>query len=594
MEGTMIMTAGGRSQLLADLRQLIAKTGFDGWIVGREDMYQGEEVPAGEERLAYLSGFTGSAGFAVVLAEMAGLFSDGRYNLQMEIQASKDDWQVNTISDTGFEDWMRAAQLPHGFLIGIDGRLVTVSGFDRLERSIVGAGGKLVSHPENLLDALWPDRPAQPPSAIWQMPQKFAGKTVAEKLDDLEKKLHDKGCDAVLITRADSLNWLLNLRGADLPCTPITLCFALFHRQTGLHVFSDAAGLPQVLDDAVSVTSLASLPALLKTIGGGRLMIETASLPKLMFEQILTSAVKTVEDTCLIAIAKVRKNTAELAGFRTAHLRDGIAMVKFLCWLDQEIQMPGAGFCESEIARKLQAFRQEQDGFIAPSFNTIAGSGPNGAIVHYQAIAGEDRQLLANDVLLLDSGAHYNDGTTDITRTITTGIPPDGVVKAFTHVLRAHIRLAQAKFPEGTTGQQLDAIARAPLWAVEMDFAHGTGHGVGHVLSVHEGPVSISKRGTTPLEAGMVLSNEPGYYQSGNWGIRIENLVVVTPVNGSDFLQFETITICPFDQRLIDKTLLNADEISWINSYHQTVSELLSPHLSGSTNAWLEAACRPL
>ncbi len=512
----------------------------------------------------------------------------------MEAQTGKDDWQCNTTPDETFEGWLKAAQLPDGFKIGIDGRLVTVLGFNRLEQTIFAAGGKLVSHSVNLLDLLWPDRPLLSPSPIWRIPEKSAGKTVGEKLDELCKQLQNNDCEAILISRPDSVNWLVNMRGRDLPCTPIKLCFALFHRKSGLHIFDDEVQLRSVLDSNVKAAPLANLPALLETIGGGGLMIEEASLPKIMYEQISTSAVKIVKTTCPITTAKACKNEAELDGFRAAHRRDGVAMVQFLCWLDQEIQVPGAAFFESEIAAKLQEFRQQQIGFLTPSFNTIAGSGPNGAIVHYRATAGKDRQLKANDILLLDSGAHYECGTTDITRTIITGTPPEGTITAFTHVLRAHIRLAQAKFPKGTTGQHLDAIARAPLWAAEMDFAHGVGHGVGHILSVHEGPASISKRGDVTLEAGMVLSNEPGYYQDGDWGIRIENLVVVKMLNNNNFLQFETISLCPLERRLIDKALLDVDEISWVNSYHRSVAAALLPLLSDPAKAWLEAACRPL
>ena len=590
--------ADGQSWRLVALRQSMVKAGFDGWIVGREDMYQGEEVPAGEERLAYISGFTGSAGFAVVLEKTAGLFSDGRYSLQMETQTSQDDWQCNTIPDMTCENWLKAKQLAEGFTIGIDARLVTLSGFERFERAVVAAGGKLLSHSENLLDAFWQDRPPMPPAKIWQMPYKSSGKTVTEKLDDLGKQLQENDCEAVLITRVDSVNWLVNMRGADLPCTPITLCFALFHRQSGLHILLDEVRFCQmlspVLGNRVTASPLANLPALLEKIGEDRIMVDAESLPKVLFEQILASPVKTVQATCLISTAKACKNETELEGFRAAHRRDGVAMVEFLCWLDQAIQMPDIGFFESEIATRLLSFRQQQDGFISPSFNTIAGSGPNGAIVHYRAIVGEDRQLLADDMLLLDSGAHYCDGTTDITRTITTGIPPNRAITAFTHVLRALICLAQAKFPYGTTGQQLDAITRAPLWAADMDFAHGTGHGVGHVLSVHEGPASISKRGTIALETGMVLSNEPAYYQNGEWGIRIENLVTVGAASDAGFLHLETITLCPFDRRLINKALLNTDEISWVDQYHHTVEAELLHYLSDAAKLWLRNACHPL
>ncbi len=590
----MTILTDRRSRRLANLRQLMTKAGFDGWIIGREDMYQGEEVPASEERLAYLSGFTGSAGFAVVLSEMAGLFSDGRYSLQMEAQTNKDDWECNTIPNMDCEDWLKVSKLSDGFTIGIDGRLVSVSGFEKFERAILSAGGKLVSHSENLLDKLWLDRPQISNGSIWRVPKKIAGKTVTEKLDELGNQLQRLGCEAILITRADSVNWLANMRGTDLPCTPIKLCFALFHRLTGFYILGDEEGLRPVLSDDVKAVPLAALPALLQTIEAGGLLIEPTSLPKIMFDQILESAVKTKRTTCLVTKTKARKNDTELDGFRLAHRRDGVAMVEFLCWLDREMEVPDASFFESDIAKKLLTFRQHQDGFIVSSFNTIVGSGPNGAIVHYRAIAGEDRQLRVNDILLLDSGAHYECGTTDITRTITTGTPPEGAATAFTHVLRAHIRLAETKFPKGTTGLQLDAIARAPLWAAEMDFAHGVGHGVGHILSVHEGPASMSKRGKVALEVGMVLSNEPGYYQNGDWGIRIENLVVVNLANDPSFLQFETITLCPLERRLIDKNLLNRNEISWVNSYHQMVSAVLMPHLSGPAKIWLKAACDPL
>ena len=583
-----------RAKRLETLRSSMAAAGFDGWIIGREDMYQGEEVPAGDERLAYLSGFTGSAGFAVVLGDRAGLFSDGRYSLQMPAQTNSADWDCNTIPDVTCEDWLKTAGLANGAIIAIDGRLVTVSGFRRFEKSVLAAGGTLVCHHENLLDQQWHDRPALPPAASWQMPIENAGKSLAEKSDDLAAHLDAKDCAAVLLTRVDSVNWLVNMRGGDLPCTPVNLCFALYHRETGLCLLGDQSRLQPVLTPDITVAPLTQLPAMLGDMGDGRLMIEAASLPKMLFEQIVASGVQTCEADCPLTIEKARKTPAELRGFRAAHQRDGVAMVEFLCWLDQAASTPFSSITESDLADKLLAFRRRQDGFLAPSFNTIAGSGPNGAIVHYRAIAGVDRELASDDLLLLDSGGHYRDGTTDITRTIAIGTPPKGAVAAYSHVLQSHIHLAMAKFPTGTNGKQLDAIARAPLWAAGLDFAHGTGHGVGHVLSVHEGPASISKRGDVALEAGMVLSNEPGYYQTGDWGIRIENLIVVTPAKQTGFLEFETITLCPLDRRLIDKTLLVADEIGWIDHYHRAVYEQLHPHLSPIAKSWLEAACRPL
>ncbi|MGA0911557.1 MAG: aminopeptidase P family protein [Candidatus Puniceispirillaceae bacterium] len=576
------------------LRAAIADAGLHGWIIGREDMYQGEEVPAGDERLAYLSGFTGSAGFAVVLADRAGLFSDGRYSLQMAAQTDPAIWQCCTLPDTTFEDWLKTVTLPEAAVIGVDGRLITVSLFRRMERAVLAAGANLVCHGENLLDPLWPDQPAMPPAASWQMPVELAGRAVADKINDLAAQLNAKDCDAVLLTRVDTVNWLVNMRGADLPCTPVNLCFAFYHRQAGLCLFGDSARLTPVIGSDISVAPLGELPERLGKLGEGRLMIDPDSLPRMLFDQIVVSGVKTLETDCPLTATKACKTPAELDGFRAAHRRDGVAMVEFLCWLDQAVAASPATYSETEIAARLRAFRHQQDAFLAPSFDTIAGSGPNGAIVHYRAIAGADRRLAADDVLLLDSGAHYRDGTTDITRTIAIGNPPVGAVSAYSHVLRSHIHLAMAKFPVGTIGSQLDAIARAPLWSAQLDFAHGTGHGVGHVLSVHEGPASISKRGKVALEPGMVMSNEPGYYKTGDWGIRIENLVVVTASSAAQFLEFETITLCPLDRRLIDKSLLSAPEIAWVDAYHRDVYAQLHPALSSAAETWLAAACRPL
>jgi len=576
------------------LRAAMVDAGFYGWIIGREDMYQGEEVPAGDERLAFLSGFTGSAGFAVVLADRAALFSDGRYSLQMAAQTDSAIWQCFTIPDTTFEDWLKTVTLPEGAVIGVDGRLITVSLFRRIERSVLAAGANLVCHGENLLDPLWPDKPAMPPAATWQMPVELAGKAVADKIDDLAAKMSAKDCAAVLLTRVDAINWLVNMRGADLPCTPVNLCFAFYHKDEGLCLFGERARLAPVIGADISVAPLSELPERLCRLGEGRLMIEPDSLPRILSDQIAASGVKTLETDCPLAPIKACKTPAELNGFRAAHRRDGAAMVEFLCWLDQAVAASPATYNETEIVDRLLVFRQQQDGFLAPSFETIAGSGPNGAIVHYRAVAGADRRLAADDLLLLDSGAHYRDGTTDITRSIAIGNPPVGAVAAYSHVLRSHIHLAVAKFPVGTNGQQLDAIARAPLWSAQLDFAHGTGHGVGHVLSVHEGPASISKRGKVALEVGMVMSNEPGYYQTGDWGIRTENLLVVTASPAAQFLQFETLTLCPFDRRLIDKSLLSSTEIDWIDAYHRTVYTQLHRALSSAAKAWLASACRPL
>ena len=599
---TELASADLLASRLAALRAALSAAGFAGWIVGREDMYQGEEVPAGDERLAFITGFTGSAGFAVVTADNAALFSDGRYSLQMAAQTNLVLWQSFTFTDDCLATWLAGLKMPNEARFGIDGRLVTIDGFQRFERAIMDAGGQLTNHSTNLIDEIWVDRPALGLATPWPITNDVAGKSMGEKLADLDGVLLANSCDAVLLTRADAVNWLINHRGYDLAFTPVVLCFAVYHRQHGLYLLDEADRLSALDGQGLMVRPLADLVTILENMSDAQLMIDPASLPHSLLALVSASGVHAVRKACPVTAMKACKNDSELAGFRAAHQRDGVALVEFLAWFGSSA---ATGLTESLVADKLEWFRRQQPDFVVPSFATIAGSGPNGAIVHYRALPGADRRLGKNDVLLLDSGVHYRDGTTDITRTIAIGVPPADAVAAYTTVLKAHIGLARALFPTGTTGQQLDAVTRAPLWAAKMDFAHGTGHGVGHVLSVHEGPVSISKRGDKPLKPGMVLSNEPGYYQAGAWGIRIENLVAVRlaercgndakdDVGGDPFLCFETLTLCPFDRRLIDPTKLDPAERDWVNSYHQTVKSALADDCSPAARTWLAAACVPL
>ncbi len=599
---TGVATAEVLATRLAALRAALKAARLAGWVVGREDMYQGEEVPAGDERLAFIAGFTGSAGFAVVTADHAALFSDGRYSLQMAAQTDPAYWQSFTLPDDRLEAWLAGLDMPAAARFGIDGRLVTIDGFQRFERAILDAGGQLTSHPSNLIDQIWADRPALGPATPWPIAEDVAGNSMATKLADLDAVLLAEPCDAVLVTRVDAVNWLINHRGHDLAFTPVILCFAVYHRQHGLYLLDEADRLSALDGLGLTVRPLADLGAILAAMGDSQLMIDPASLPHDLLAVVAASGVQAVRKACPVTAMKACKTDAELAGFRAAHQRDGVALVEFLAWFGSGA---ATGLTECVVADKLEWFRRQHSDFVAPSFATIAGSGPNGAIVHYRAMPGADRRLEADDVLLLDSGAHYRDGTTDITRTLAIGVPPADAVAAYTTVLKAHIGLARALFPAGTTGQQLDAVTRAPLWAAKMDFAHGTGHGVGHVLSVHEGPVSISKRGDKPLKPGMVLSNEPGFYQAGAWGIRIENLVAVRLADrrgnnakdgfgGDAFLCFETLTRCPFDRRLIDPTKLDLAERDWVNAYHQTVKSALADDCSPAARSWLEAACAPL
>ena len=595
------MTDISPADRLQRLRAILADRGLDGWYAGREDMFQGEEVPAAEERLAFLSGFTGSAGFALVLKDSAALFSDGRYTLQMSRQTDNDLWRTYTLPEAGLPDFLAGKSLD-GARIGIDPDLVTVNGFDRLARQCHTAGATLVAQTDNPIDALWGgDRPARPLSRPFRMPDRVAGAGMADKLADLDARLAETGCDALVISRADAVNWLVNIRGTDLANTPINLLFALYHRENGLILLGDSTRLAPVMQgdlaNEVAIVPLAQFGDLIDPragyAGGVKVMFDPDSLPKTFHAPLEGAEVGLVADRCPVTAMKALKNTAELDGTRRAHVEDGAVMARFLCWLDRG----GAkGMQEHEIAARLLAMRRESGRFLASSFETICGSGPNGAIVHYRALAGQDSVLVEDSLLLLDSGAHYNDGTTDITRTVAIGTPSAAMIHGFTAVLRGHIAVAEARFPQGTTGQQIDTLARAPMWSAGLDYAHGTGHGVGHVMQVHEGPASLSKRGTVPLQPGMLLSNEPGCYRGGEWGIRTENLIVVSACDDDGFMGFETVTLCPIDRRLVDVAMLLPAERDWLNAYHARVLAALAPELSDHPEArdWLEAACSPI
>ena len=595
------MTSATPSEKLANLRSILTQRGLDGWYVGREDMFQGEEVPAREERLAFLSGFTGSAGFGMVLPNDAALFSDGRYTLQMANQSESELWQTFTLPEADLGGFLDSAHVS-GARIGIDPRLVTVRGFERLQEICLKAGAELVADAENPIDALWGDeRPGAAPSRPFRMPDRVAGQSMTEKLAALSARLQEARCDAVVISRADAVNWLVNIRGTDLSNTPINLLFALYHRENGLILLADPHRLAPVMEgdlaNEVAIVPLAQFADLIDPRAGygnaARVMFDPDSLPQQLHAPLARAAIEPVAAPCPVTAMKAPKNATELDGTRRAHVEDGAVMVRFLAWLDSGA---ARGLQETEIADHLLALRRASPRFLASSFETICGSGPNGAIVHYRAVAGQDRALVEDSLLLVDSGAHYNDGTTDITRTMAIGTPAPDMITAFTAVLRGHIAVAMARFPKGTTGQQIDALARAPMWAAGLDYAHGTGHGVGHVMQVHEGPANISKRGTVPLETGMLLSNEPGCYRAGEWGIRTETLITVTAADADGFMGFETITLCPIDRRLVDAGMLLPAERDWLNDYHARVQAALAPELHGEADclAWLAAACAPV
>ena len=583
------------AERLADLRAELARTGLDGFIVPRADEHLGEYVPENAERLTWLTGFTGSAGLAVVLADSAAVFSDGRYVLQLAAQTDSALWQRRHITDEPPPAWL--AERARGKRIGYDPLLI---GEDGLQRYI-DAGLTMVPVSQNPLDAVWRDRPAPPMAPAVPQPLAFAGKSSEEKRAEIAAVLRQDGHDAAVITDPASIAWLLNIRGADVDFNPVALGFAVIHADSGCELFMAPSKLPPAtrdwLGNAVSVQDRAGMPAALAALKGKKVQVDGTGSPA-WFAQTLRAAgaeVVTGMDPCLLP--KARKNPVEQQGSRDAHARDAVAVCRFLHGLEN------AAGRETEIsaADRLLALRAEGQGFRGESFPAISGAGENGAIIHYRVTPETNRPIKPNEIYLCDSGAQYDDGTTDITRTIWTGpdAPPDDLRARFTRVLKGHIALATLTFPRGIAGPHIDAFARAALWQVGLDYDHGTGHGVGSYLSVHEGPVSISRAARPiPIDAGMILSNEPGYYLPGAYGIRLENLLLTQPADFPDarkpFLRFETLTWAPFDRRLIAHALLTRAEVDWLDTYHAEVARIVASHLDGSTRPWLEAACAKL
>ena len=577
---------------LAALRAELARQGLSGFIVPRADAHQGEYVSPRDDRLAWLTGFTGSAGFCIVLADVAGLFVDGRYRLQVRQQADMDAFTPVDWPETAPADWLKdqGATGP----IGYDPWLHTPDEIAHLEKGLQGSTITLRALDANPLDATWPDQPPPACAPARAHPLALAGRSARDKRDSLAAALRDQGRAALAITLPDSLCWLLNIRGADIPRNPVVQGFALLHDDAGVDLFLDArklAGLDLGQDVTIHAPE-AFLPAAAAI--SGPVQHDPATAP-LALARALAKPVA-ARDPCLMA--KACKTDAELDGMRAAHLRDGAAMAEFLCWYDTKA---APGLTEIDMAMKLEECRRATGQLIDLSFDTISSTGPNAAINHYRVTEDTNRPLQPGDLFLLDSGGQYPDGTTDITRTLPVG-PADAIDAekrdAWTRVLKGMITLSRARFPHGVGGAHLDALARLPLWLQGMDFDHGTGHGVGAALSVHEGPVRLSRASTLPLKPGMILSNEPGYYRAGGWGIRIENLVAVTKAPpGTDprpMLAFETLTLCPIDTGLIAPGILEPDDIAWLNAYHARVQSALTPLVSPDTAAWLARACQPV
>ncbi|MFT4792383.1 MAG: Xaa-Pro aminopeptidase [Paracoccaceae bacterium] len=592
--------AAGPGRLAALRAQMIA-TGVHGFLIPRADAHMGENVAPRDERLAWLTGFTGSAGSCIATLREAALFVDGRYTLQAADQADAGAFQIQALAKTSPEAWLSAA-VQKGDRIAYDPWLHPRAEIDRLTKAATSAGAVLVAVP-NLIDAIWADQPAPPAAPMTIHPDALAGQSPAVKRARIAADLRTNGVAAAALTLPDSIAWLLNIRGGDIDRTPTAQAFALLHDDGRVDLFVDPAKIDTAmrrhLGNEVALAPMDQFAAGLQALTGTAVSVDRDSAP-VQVSDLLTGAGAQIvwrRDPCILP--KACKNAAELAGSRAAHLRDGAAMAEFLHWLDTAFTA-GTPLTEIAVVEALESFRAATGLLKDISFETISGSGPNGAIVHYRVTRASDRAIAPGDLLLVDSGAQYQDGTTDITRTMLAGgTAPDGAARAFTLVLRGMIDLARAHWPEGLEGKHLDAIARAPLWAAGLDYDHGTGHGVGAYLGVHEGPAGISRRSAEPLRPGMILSDEPGYYRTGTFGIRIENLLVVTPASvphggEREMLGFETLTLAPIDRALIDPALLGADARVWLNAYHARVEAALSPLVRAPTRAWLSRVCAPL
>ena len=588
---------------LARLRAELAREGVAGFIVPRADEHQGEYVPPSAERLAWLTGFTGSAGLAVVLRERAAVFVDGRYTLQAEAQVDGALFERRHLVEQPATDWIGTHLKPHQTL-GYDPWLLTPGDVERYRAACIHAGGQLRPVAANPVDAVWRDRPAPPLAPVVPHPLEFAGRTSEEKRRELAQRLAADKIDAAILTAPDSIAWLLNMRGGDVTYSPLPLSFAILHVDASVDLFIDRRKVPtqliQHLGNAVRCAEPAALGAALDALGGEkrRVLADPFTGASWIFDR-LAQAGATVQrgaDPC--QLPKACKNAVELAGTRRAHRRDGAALTRFLAWLAREA--PSGKLTEIVASDRLEQFRAGGEHFKGLSFPTISGAGANGAVVHYRAAPETERRLERGSLYLVDSGAQYLDGTTDVTRTVAIGKPSAEMRECFTRVLKGHIALASCRFPQGTTGSQLDALARKPLWDAGLDYDHGTGHGVGSYLGVHEGPQRISKLpNAQSLLPGMIVSDEPGYYKTGAYGIRIENLVVVTPLggakaNGRAMLGFETLTLAPYDRALIEPELLDAAEIDWVEAYHARVRTELTSLVDQDTAGWLAVATRPL
>lgn len=589
------------------LRKQLAQDGLDGFVIPISDEHMSEYVGAYAQRLAWLTGFGGSAGTAVVLRDEAAIFVDGRYTLQVREQVDGRLYSYQSVPQTSPAAWL-GEHAPEGARIGYDAWLHGRPWVESVASALSSRGARLVAVDSNPVDAVWADRPAPSIAPALVHADDHAGQSASEKRAAVAEWLAERKLDAVVVSALDSIAWLLNIRGADVERTPVALSFVLAHADGTADLFiapeKVTPALVQHLGNAVRIHDRDGFVPALEAMAGKRVAVDPERAVAAIFATLDRAGAKTIALTDPVVLPKAIKNEVEKAGQRAAQARDGAAVSRFLHWLS--VEAPRGGVTELAAADRLEAFRAEGGLLRDLSFDTISGAGPNGAVVHYRVSEETNRTLEPNSVYLVDSGAQYVDGTTDITRTVWVGPgqPPAEVRDRFTRVLKGHIALARAVFPKGTAGSQLDSFARQFLWSAGLDYAHGTGHGVGSFLSVHEGPQRIAKAaggqaGTGQvLMPGMILSNEPGYYKTGAYGIRIENLVLVEPreIEGAEgeFYGFETLTHVPIDRTLVDVALLTPDERAWWNAYHARTLALLSPQLEGADRIWLEGACAPL
>ena len=594
---------------LKALRAALAGAGLDGFLIPRADAHRGENVAPCDERLAWLTGFTGSDGHCAVLPDIAGVFVDGRYTLQVQSQIDTAVFTPQAIPDDRLSDWLRK-HLVKG-TVGYDPMLHSYDEVTKLEKAL--APDITLRQSPNMVDTVWDDRPAPPMGKIRPHPLEFAGKTSASKRAELAETLREAGLSACILTLPDSIAWLLNIRGSDIANTPVPLAFAILHTDARVTLITNPAKSSPELAAHLGpdVTIAEEFSAALQKLDGN-IGVDRATAPVWLSGQLgnpvsfedhsrfnqssapHSSGPEPVwfPDPCILP--KACKNEAELEGARQAQLRDAAAMCEFLAWVDQGV----VGLTEIDVVTRLEGFRAQSRMLTGISFDTICGSGPNGAIIHYRVDENSNRMIENNTLLLVDSGGQYLDGTTDITRTVIIGEPDAEMIRCFTLVLKGMLALSMLRFPDGIAGSHIDSLARSALWAEGLDYKHGTGHGVGAYLSVHEGPARISRISDIALQTGMILSNEPGYYREGEWGIRIENLFVVMPegnIGGENKMRgFETLTWVPVDRRLIDPARLSAPERDWLNAYHRQVLEKIGAHVSPETLAWLKTACAPV